>query len=153
VIYVDAPVAEVFAFWSNLESFPRFMAHVNEVRKINEDRYHFRVGAFEWEADVTAFEPNQVIAWRSVHDAAIENAGSVRFAAVPGGGTRVEVRLSYSPPAGMVGHGVAKLLGADPKKQMDDDLLRFKSLIEKGKATGHETVTRAELSPKSEPAK
>jgi uncharacterized membrane protein len=29
----------------------------------------------------------------------------------------------------MLDHGVARLLGADPRHQMDDDLLRFNSLI------------------------
>ena len=33
---------------------------------------------------------------------------------------------------------VAALLGADPKRQLDDDLLRLKSLLERGKASGHE---------------
>jgi uncharacterized membrane protein len=53
--------------------------------------------------------------------------------------------MTYTPPAGALGHVFARLLGADPKKQMDDDLLRFKSLLETGKATGRETVSREEL--------
>jgi uncharacterized membrane protein len=44
----------------------------------------------------------------------------------------VTVRLSYSPPAGAIGHGIATLLGADPKRQMDDDLARMKAFIERG---------------------
>jgi uncharacterized membrane protein len=38
--------------------------------------------------------------------------------------------MSYDPPAGILGHGVAKLFGADPSNQMDDDLVRLKSYIE-----------------------
>jgi hypothetical protein len=39
---------------------------------------------------------------------------------------------------------------AHPKKQLDDDLLRFKSLIERGKATGAEgTVGKEEVAPES----
>ncbi|HEY5572413.1 MAG TPA: hypothetical protein VIK64_05285, partial [Anaerolineales bacterium] len=53
----------------------------------------------------------------------------------PQGGTRVTVRMSYTPPAGAVGHAVASLFGVDPKKAMDDDLVRMKSLIEEGKTT------------------
>ncbi len=77
----------------------------------------------------------------------VENAGIIHFEEAGGGRTRLDIRLSYNPPAGAIGHAFAKLLGADPKKQMDDDLLRFKSLMELGKATGHETVTRDELRP------
>jgi hypothetical protein len=41
---------------------------------------------------------------------------------------------------------VARLLGADPKRQMDDDLVRLKSLLERGKATGRAgPVTLEEL--------
>ena len=43
------------------------------------------------------------------------------------------MRLSYNPPAGAVGHAIAKAFGADPKSEMDEDLLRMKSLLETGK--------------------
>jgi uncharacterized membrane protein len=146
-IHVRAPLQEVFALFSSMESFPRFMTHVKEVRKLDERRSHWCVGPFEWDAELTSHEPNRLISWRSLPGSPVESAGVVRFGS-DGDGTRIEVRLSYRPPAGMVGHGVARLLGADPKRQMDDDLLRLKSLLEQGKATGRTaTVTRAELEP------
>jgi uncharacterized membrane protein len=40
--------------------------------------------------------------------------------------------MSYSPPAGVLGHMVASLFNGDPKKQMDEDLLRMKTFIERG---------------------
>jgi uncharacterized membrane protein len=40
--------------------------------------------------------------------------------------------MSYTPPAGAIGHGLALLLGADPKSQMDEDLARMKAFIERG---------------------
>jgi uncharacterized membrane protein len=82
-----------------------------------------------------------------VEGALVENAGVIHFEDMGRGRTRLDIRLSYNPPAGAIGHAFAKLLGADPKRQMDDDLLRFKSLMERGKATGHETVSRDELVP------
>ena len=48
------------------------------------------------------------------------------------GGTRIRVRLSYIPPAGAFGHAVASIFGADPKSEMDADLMRMKSMIETG---------------------
>jgi uncharacterized membrane protein len=42
------------------------------------------------------------------------------------------VRLNYNPPAGAIGHAVAGLFGADPKTEMDQDLVRMKTLIETG---------------------
>ena len=40
--------------------------------------------------------------------------------------------MSYTPPAGVLGHGLATLLGSDPKARMDDDLARMKAFIERG---------------------
>ena len=46
-----------------------------------------------------------------------------------------QVRLSYNPPAGAAGHAVAALSGPGPKRQMGEDLMRVKSLIETGDAS------------------
>jgi uncharacterized membrane protein len=152
-IMVHAPVEEVFAFWRAMENFSRFMSHVESVRTSGEDRSHWRVRgpagmAFEWDALITRLIPNQVLAWKSVEGSTVENAGIIHFEPFHGGrSTRLDIRMSYNPPAGALGHAFARLLGADPKRQMDDDLLRFKSLIELGKATGNETVSREQLSP------
>ncbi len=151
-ITVNAPVEEVFAFWQAMNNFPRFMSHVEEVRMLKEGRSHWRVRGpagiiFEWDAVITRIEPGRVLAWKSVEGAMVENAGIIRFQDMGEGRTRLDIRLSYNPPVGAIGHAFARLLGADPKRQMDDDLLRLKSLLELGKATGHETVKREELVP------
>ena len=54
------------------------------------------------------------------------------FEPTDNGGTEVTVWLSYNPPAGAIGHAIAKVFGADPKSEMDTDLMRMKSLIETG---------------------
>jgi uncharacterized membrane protein len=152
-ITLHAPVEEVFGFWRAMENFPLFMSHVEEVRTSGEDRSHWRVrgpagSTFEWEAIITRLIPHQMLAWKSVEGSTVENAGIIHFEPINGGrSTRLDIRMSYNPPAGALGHAFARLLGADPKKQMDDDLMRLKSLIETGKATGHETVSREQLSP------
>lgn len=151
-ITVSAPVNEVFAFWQAMHNFPRFMRHVEEVELHKEGRSSWKVRGpagilFEWDAVITRLEPGKLLEWKSVEGAMVENAGCIRFEDAGHGRTRLDIRLSYNPPAGAIGHAFARLLGADPKKQMDDDLLRFKSLMELGKATGHETVRRDELVP------
>lgn len=142
-LFIDAAVEEVFAFFQELENFPRFMSHVREVVALDDEGRRWRwtvtgpLGALvSWDAEVTQFVPNEVIAWKSVEGATVRNHGVIRFAPERGG-TRVAVRLSYNPPAGAIGHALVAALGASPRKQLDDDLLRFKSLIETGKATGH----------------
>jgi len=119
------------------------MEHVREVRVTGDGRWHWRVSGpsgieVEWDAEVTRADPGRLIAWKTVENASVESSGTVRF--VPErNGTRVDVSLTYNPPLGALGHAVAALLGGDPKKQLDDDLLRLKSLLEQGKATGHES--------------
>jgi hypothetical protein len=41
--------------------------------------------------------------------------------------------MAYNPPAGAIGHGVAKLFGVDPKHELDADLLRLKTYLESGR--------------------
>jgi uncharacterized membrane protein len=141
-ITVRAPLEDVFEFWMNFENFPRFMAHLCEVKRLGEGRYRWvakgPVGIpMSWDAEVTRVIPNKVIVWRSVPGAAIRNAGIVHFEQNPDGTTRLDIRMSYNPPAGVIGHAVASLFGADPKHAMDEDLVRFQSILEQGKTTAH----------------
>jgi uncharacterized membrane protein len=135
-IQIDASPEEVYDLWANFENFPRFMAHVAEVRDLGRRRSHWVVrgpagSQFEWDSVLTEQSRPERLAWRSEPGAEIGQSGSVQFEPYRGG-TRVTVRMSYNPPAGAIGHGIAMLLGADPKRQMDDDLARMKSLIERG---------------------
>lgn len=60
----------------------------------------------------------------------------------PGEGrTRVHIRMSYNPPAGWLGHGIAAAFGSDPKRSMDGDLVRMKTLIETGRGP-HDAAQR-----------
>jgi uncharacterized membrane protein len=71
----------------------------------------------------------------------------VRFEDDVLGGTRITLRMSYCPPAGVVGHTVACLFGADPKREIDDDMVRLKSLLEIGKTRAHGTTVWREQIP------
>ncbi len=137
-IHIDAPRREVFAYYRAFENFPRFMSHVHEVRRAGDGIWHWVVDGpvgmrFEWDAEVTETRPDELIAWRTTPGGTVESEGMAHFED-EGSGTRLTIQLSYNPPAGGIGHGVAMLLGVDPKRQMDDDLLRLKSLLERGRA-------------------
>ncbi|MDQ4121208.1 MAG: SRPBCC family protein [Acidobacteriota bacterium] len=138
-INVDAPPDVVFALWSNFENFPLFMSNVREVRILGAGRSHWVVSgpagiSVEWDAVITKVEPNRLIAWKSIEGSEIPNAGYVRFDENENGTTRVTARISYNPPAGVIGHAVAGIFGADPKTEMDQDLMRMKMLLETGTA-------------------
>jgi uncharacterized membrane protein len=133
-LYIDAPVSEVYAFWSNYENFPLFMSHVREVEDLGGGRSRWSVSGpggvpIEWRAVLTQQTPEQVIAWRSESGSMLENAGVIRF--MPSGtGTRVNLRFCYHPPAGGAGQAVAELLGSDPRAKLNEDLGRMKALLE-----------------------
>jgi len=148
-INVGAPVEEAFAYFSQFANFPKFMRHVRDVQPRGAGRWRWSVdgpaGApIWWEAEVTELTPNQLICWRSVEGSAVKTEGRVRFDPAKGG-TRIDIQLFYNPPGGAIGHALASLLGANPKKELDHDMLRLKSLLESGKTTGHEKVTLDEL--------
>ncbi|MFL6674395.1 MAG: SRPBCC family protein [Massilia sp.] len=135
-IHIDAAPEEVYDLWTNYENFPRFMSHVVEVRDLGKRRSHWVVkgpagSEFEWNSVLTEQSRPSRLAWRTEPGAEIGQTGSVQFEPYRGG-TLVTVRMSYSPPAGALGHGLATLLGADPKRQMDDDLSRMKAFVERG---------------------
>lgn len=149
-IHVSAPVEEVCALWRHPENFPRVMSRVKEVRKISDNHYHWVVSgpggvSIGWDAVVTQFIPNQLLAWSSVPGSSVHHAGVIRFDKEDSG-TRMQIRMSYNPPGGALGHLFASIFGADPKSAMDEDVARFKSLLEGGKTRAHgHRVRREEL--------
>jgi uncharacterized membrane protein len=134
---IDAPVEEVFAFWSNFENFPKFMRNVRAVRKQEHDTWHWEVAGplgttVEWDARLTQNIPNRKLGWVTLPGAQVEHAGVVRFEPQDGGGTHVDVQMIYSPVAGALGNVVATLFGANPQTEMAEDLQRLKSYFETG---------------------
>jgi len=135
-VTIARPVSELYRFWRNLENLPRFMTHLHSVERITDTLSRWQAkgpagSTVEWDAEIINEVPDQVIGWRSLEGSDVVSAGSVNFEQ-GGGGTRVRVRLQYSPPLGKVGDAVARLLGADAATQIREDLQRFKTLVETG---------------------
>ena len=135
---IDKTPEELYRFWRNFENLPRFMAHLESVKVLDDRRSHWVAKApmgktVEWDAEIINEERDRLIAWRSLEGADVDNAGSVRFVEAPEGrGTEVRVTVDYLPPAGRIGQFVAKLFGEEPEIQIREDLRRFKRLMETG---------------------
>jgi uncharacterized membrane protein len=87
----------------------------------------------EWEAEITVDRKNEMIGWRSLNGADLDNAGYVRFErAIGDRSTLVRVALQYNPPAGKVGAALATLLGEKPDRQVEGALRELKRLMETG---------------------
>lgn len=152
-VIIDRPASELYSFWRNFENLPKFMDHLESVTVQDDKRSHWVAKApagttVEWDAEIINEKENELIAWRSLEGADVDNAGSVRFEEATGGrGTVVKVSIEYNPPAGIIGSLVAKLFGEEPNQQVADDLRRFKQVMETGEIAkaqpqyGSKTVT------------
>ena len=129
---------ECYAEWRTFANLPRFMEHLQSVTELGGGRSRWVARAplgrsVSWDAEIINDVPGEMVSWRSVEGSDIDNAGSVWFRPAPAGrGTEVTVELNYEPPAGMVGATIARLLGEEPRRQVEEDLRHFKQIMEAG---------------------
>jgi uncharacterized membrane protein len=140
-VTIARPVEEIYRFWRDLENLPRAMSHVESVRQLPNGRSRWTakgpVGTkIEWDAEVLVDRENEVITWRSVEGSDVPNEGTVRFRDLGAQQTEVKVSLTYHPPGGAIGAAIAKLFGEEPSQQIDEDLRRLKSELERGGSFG-----------------
>jgi uncharacterized membrane protein len=145
-VTVNRTPEEAYNFWHDFENLPRFMYHLESVRRTDPRRSRWTAKApagrsVQWEAEIIEDRPNQLIRWRSVDGAKVPNSGSVRF--VPAGGSRgteVRVELEYAVPGRAMGRLAARAFGEHPQQQICDDLRRFKQVIETGEITRSDSM-------------
>jgi len=136
-ITINRPAGELFAFWRNFANLPRIMNHLKSVT-VNGNRSHWVARgplgiSAEWDAEIYNERANEMIAWQSLPGSRVATAGSVHFSPSTGGrGTRVEVSLKYDPPGGSLGKWFAETFGEDPHRMIQEDLRRFRDLMETG---------------------
>ena len=115
------------------------MPDVQEVTVTGPTTSHWKVSgplgkSVEWDAEITEVLPNQRIAWKSVGDLDVGDAGAVRFDD-RGARTNIEVSLGCDPPGGKAGELVVELV-KDPDKQGRLAVDGFRQLVEAGRLTG-----------------
>jgi uncharacterized membrane protein len=144
---VEAPVEDVFRYWSNFDNFPNFMSNIEEVRMTAQDTSHWRVKgplgkSVEFDAKTTEMDPNRGIGWNTV-DGEVMTSGEVRFEEAAPGRTRVNVTMNYSdPPGGAIGETVANIL-SNPERNLEEDLQNFAGIVERGELGRSEVQTQS----------
>ena len=130
---------DVYDAWRSLENLPLFMQHLQSVKEVTNTRSHWAaqvpkgLGTIEWDADIVREEPGEVLSWKSVPGAMVDNAGEVEFKEAPGNrGTELHAIISYIPPAGDVGKLAAKMFNNAFERLIREDIRRFKRMIETG---------------------
>lgn len=135
-IDIEASPESVYDVWSRYENFPHFMSHVIEVRDLGNQRSHWVVQGpagteVEFDSVLTMSDRPHRLAWQSEPQSTVQSEGMVTLEP-HAGRTRATVRMSWQPPAGALGKGIAVLTGADPQSALDEDLQRMKQFIERG---------------------
>ena len=135
-VTINQPVEMLYRFWHNLENLPQVMRHLDSVERITDTLSRWRAKGpagtvVEWNAEIINEIPNKLIAWQSIEGSDVVSAGSVNFDDLGAQrGTRVRVRLQYSPPGGKVGAAIVKLIGSDAATEIREDLKQFKESVE-----------------------
>jgi uncharacterized membrane protein len=135
--FINKPRQEVYNFWRKLDNLPLFMKHLKSVELIDDTRSHWvlklplGVPAISWDAEIVHDDPGYMIGWSSLPDSLIDNAGKVRFQdSLEGEGTLIDITISYLPPAGGFGGGIAHVLNPVFKNIVDNDVRNFKQYMD-----------------------
>jgi uncharacterized membrane protein len=129
---------ETYALWRDFERWPTFMTHLERVEPAGAGRWSWRASLaglppLEWTSELVQDEPGRALAWRTLPGASVDHAGRVSFRALSSGrGTGVRLELTYEPPAGALGRGLAALLQPATERLIRADVRRLKSVLEAG---------------------
>jgi len=144
---------ELYQEWRDLSHWPEFVP-ILEAVTLRDDRLSHWVARglanmkIEWDAELVADEPGQLIAWRSVEGSDVSSAGSVHFETAPGGrGTEVRVVLTCTPPGGRLGAAMATMFGKSADRQVREGLRRFKQRMESFEIAVSGALKSSELTP------
>ena len=137
-VTINAAPDRLYKYWRSLENLHILFDNIVSVKVLDDIRSHWTLrvpggATLEWDAEITTDRKDEMIGWRSLDGADLDNAGYVRFERATGGrGTVVRVALQYNPPAGKLGAALSTVLGEKPSSQIEEALRKFKQLMEAG---------------------
>jgi len=137
-VIVGKSPQECYDFWRDPTNMTRISPMVESVTVVDERTSRWLIRSplgnkIEWDCKITGETRGQRISWRSVDGGGLYHAGVVRFEPSTGNrGTLVSTSVHFRVPGGPAGIGLAKLLGANPRSEIREDLRRFKQLLETG---------------------
>jgi len=134
---IDRPALEVYSYWRNLNNLPGSLKHLMNVQMIDERLSRWKSTALgnmfslQWDAEIVKDEPGHLIGWRSVKESLIKHVGKVEFSETEdGSGTILQIVLSYHPPVGGLGIGLASVLNPFFEEMLKKEINSFKHTIE-----------------------
>jgi uncharacterized membrane protein len=128
-IQIDRPVHDVFEFCRDFANFPRVVQSLHSVVDHQDGRSRWEVRApngeiVAWDAQVTKYVPNAVLAWRSVPHSVVDCNGLIRFSPGRDGGTRLDIQVDYDPCQTGLSDAVRAIFDVSRTQQLEADLAR-----------------------------
>jgi len=140
---IARPAKEVYTYWRNLNNLPASIKHLLNVEMVDENLSRWKSNVMgnlfpvDWHAEIVKDEPGRLIGWRSARGTLLHHVGRVEFAETEDPReTLLKVVLSYHPPAGGIGLGLAKVLNPYFESLLKKEIKTFKHSIET--ATPHQ---------------
>jgi uncharacterized membrane protein len=141
-VTIGRPQAEVFRFWRNFENLAQFMKDVESVEVLSDKKSRWEIqiksGPFKnrtatWDAEIVKERAFEMISWKTLPDSEVQMTGSIWFSPAPAGrGTIVSLDMDISPPGGKLTEFVTAFTGESPNLLIQNNLARFKALMETG---------------------
>jgi uncharacterized membrane protein len=134
-IDIARPVTEVFKFFKDFENFPRVVGAIRTVADYEDGRSHWEIyspsgSTLEFDAVVTKYVPNSVIAWKSVTGGPIDFAVLVRFTPLAASSMRLDIDVSYRPIYTAMSDAVRALLAPGAGKRLRNGLEHARFYLE-----------------------
>ena len=136
-VTVDRPVHDVYRFWRDVENFSSFFDYLKVTRLSDvHSRWVINLNGdacAEWNTKIINEAENTLIAWRSLDNSEVDNAGAVYFTpSEDGQSTEVRAVINYTLGSGGAGRALASVLGKDPNQQLAAELEHMRALVEAG---------------------
>lgn len=133
-VVVERPISEVFEFCRDFENFPEVVNGFLSVTDHQDGRSRWKVQTprgeiIEWDALVTKYVPNSVIAWESKPGSAVHASGLMRFSPLSAKETRVDISLTYLPRHTDLAEAFSALLKGSNTRRLRDDIARAPATI------------------------
>tara|TARA_Y100001968_G_scaffold64102_1_gene54864 strand:- start:6033 stop:6494 length:462 start_codon:yes stop_codon:yes gene_type:complete len=136
---INAPVADVWKVWSDLEAMPLWMTWIESVKTLDQDTStlpdltEWTLAAngfrFKWKAKINERIEAQKLQWESV--GGLPTKGCVRFYEEKENLTSIKLTISYELPKVLARVMKANILGGMVTNELQTNIDRFKELVEK----------------------
>lgn len=128
-LIIERPIHDVFEFCRDFENFPKIVDVLLNVEDSQDGRSHWAVRSptghsVEWDATITKYVPNSVIAWESVPGSPVYASGLMRFAPLSPTETRVDMSLRYRPLHTALSEAVRAMIVPSNTRRLRTELVR-----------------------------